>query len=337
MPRLIAVLVLLIALPMGCQPARPQPPAESGTSKVTETPTAESPAEESPATSPTPAVDREEGLFAYDASKPLTVKKHPVMKPNSNPPEPSGVTEVEFQFAAGPADAWLVLPKSGQPPYPVVLLIHGHGSSGLTMSKALAGRFGAQGIATLAIDLPGHGDRQDPEFPTAPTIRDSLVSTVIELRQVLDFIGATRELKARPVTVIGYGIGAYTAGLLTANDPRVESLVMASPLGLSDTAHATTPAATDFALDPSTDFSDGRPYNLDDQLAPGSAAAYLAEQLEQTEPSRRVMILAGRTDPAAADLQHFLTKYAGAETVRWYESPHRLPEESWGDVLGWVK
>ncbi|MEO7330486.1 MAG: hypothetical protein ABI193_18065, partial [Minicystis sp.] len=57
---------------------------------------------------------------------------------------------------------WLFVPKNRQGPTPVVVFVHGHGGSKFD-GLAVAGLFARYGVATLAIDAPGHGVSLEPD------------------------------------------------------------------------------------------------------------------------------------------------------------------------------
>jgi pimeloyl-ACP methyl ester carboxylesterase len=57
---------------------------------------------------------------------------------------------------------WLFVPKNRKGPAPVVVFVHGHGGSKFS-GLEVAGLFARYGVATLAIDAPGHGVSLEPD------------------------------------------------------------------------------------------------------------------------------------------------------------------------------
>ncbi|HYE78212.1 MAG TPA: alpha/beta hydrolase [bacterium] len=334
MRTLLTLPLLLTAFALGC-PRTPKP-----------APPSSQPAQPAPAVKaePAPAEPVGDGPFAYDPSVPLTVRKRLVTPDKAEPGAPLDgryeLTQVEFQFASGPARGWLTVPRAGTPPYPAVLLLHGHGSNATAITAALAPRCATKGLATLSVDLslaPARGVA--PGEPAPPSI---LIGTVVSLRQVQDFIAATEELNDGQRGAFGYGTGAYLGGLLTGHDVRIDALVMAAPAGFGypPTAIPAEPpemaaARTGFAFDPSMDLSDASPSVLGGTLGDSSGQEPLAVALRR-EPVRPVMVLGGRQDwTNAATLPRFVQDL-GPETVRWYDAGHRLPGEALDDAVGWL-
>ena len=110
-------------------------------------------------------------------------------------------TTAARQFVAlnGRVLAYRELPGTGTP----VLLIHGIGSSGDTWGD-IPERLSAQGVAVVAVDLPGHGEssRGPGDY--------SLGSTASTLRDLLDHLGIER------VHLVGHSLGGGLAGVVGA-------------------------------------------------------------------------------------------------------------------------
>lgn len=116
--------------------------------------------------------------------------------------------------------AYRELPGAGTP----VLLIHGIGSSSDTWGE-LPERLSAQGIAVLAVDLPGHGDSS--KGPGDYSL-GSLAST---LRDLLDDRGVER------AHLVGHSLGGGVSMQFTYQFPdRVASMVLESSGGLGEEA-----------------------------------------------------------------------------------------------------
>src|SRR5690349_6705074 len=110
--------------------------------------------------------------------------------------------------------------ESGQDNAPVLVLLHGIGSS-LETWDGWESRLRDE-YRIVRIDLPGSGLTPQPK-PEAPTIDDDLAV----VRTVLAARGITR------YSVAGNSRGAWLAWLLAAETPdEVEKLILISPIGL---------------------------------------------------------------------------------------------------------
>jgi dienelactone hydrolase len=157
--------------------------------------------------------------------------------------------KVVFRSARGfLVPGYLELPKTGEPPYPCVVLLHGWSGSKdnwwedgnyVSGGEARAALL-AKGYAVFALDAQGHGDRiaendyQVPNLynePGAPprknyfTLRDVIVQTVIDCRRAVDYLATRSEIDIRRIGVYGYSLGGFEALALTATDPRIKATV----------------------------------------------------------------------------------------------------------------
>lgn len=141
--------------------------------------------------------------------------------------------------------AYLVLPKTGQAPFPVVLLIHGGNSSREAWWQADGVEFGVAmrdsllnaGFAIFAIDNQGHGERTGVHdyMPVMTTfvdrrwlhrVRDLGVETAVDLRRGLDYLETRPEVDVRRASVVGKSMGGVIAALVAATDDRIRSAVI---------------------------------------------------------------------------------------------------------------
>ena len=129
-------------------------------------------------------------------------------------------TTAARQFVAlnGRVLAYRELPGTGTP----VLLIHGIGSSGDTWGD-IPERLSAQGVAVVAVDLPGHGEssRGPGDY--------SLGSTASILRDLLDHLGIER------VHLVGHSLGGGVSMQFAYQFPeRVDTMTLVSSGGLGE-------------------------------------------------------------------------------------------------------
>jgi alpha-beta hydrolase superfamily lysophospholipase len=123
---------------------------------------------------------------------------------------------------------------------PLVLLVHGHGGNARAMLKNNAIGLARRGMASLAIDLPAHGDRtSEPELvsPLDPArLTHGLRQAVVDALAVLDATsrcglavpGAGRYAPA-DTRYLGFSLGAVVGVLLRAVEPHLGTTVLIAP------------------------------------------------------------------------------------------------------------
>lgn len=139
---------------------------------------------------------------------------------------------------------YLELPKTGDAPYPCILLIHG-----LTSSKdewwdmdspvhngELTQSLLKSGFAVVALDAEYHGERikdNDYESPDQMIFvhgwynraGDMTRHTVLDYRRLMDYLATRSEIDSTRIGVFGYSMGGGMTFLLTAVDERVKTAV----------------------------------------------------------------------------------------------------------------
>lgn len=233
-----------------------------------------------------------------------------------------------FRNLAGQEVPVLVTLPRGRAPFPVVVLVHGYASAREHITHYLAPELVERGFATLAIDLPMHGDRPGP--PASLFAGDDLekahrqlVRAVIDLRQAIDLAESRRELDTSDgVFLAGHSMGGWLAALAAAADRRVSALVLMAPV--SEAA----------SLDPKA-----RPRGKSAQepllarfpdLRPAGAIAHVA--------SRPVLIQAGKLDLylPREPVESLFAAAREPKELRWYESGHILPPQAVEDAANWL-
>jgi dienelactone hydrolase len=147
---------------------------------------------------------------------------------------------------------YVEFPKTGQKPYPLVLLLHGWSGSkedwykddnyinGGIMRKALLD----EGYAILALDAATHGERSneidyqhvnpfdDPKVPARRnyfTFTEISLQTVKDYRRALDFILERGDIITNRVGLVGYSMGGMESFYLLAVEPRLKMAVACVP------------------------------------------------------------------------------------------------------------
>lgn len=228
-------------------------------------------------------------------------------------------------------DSWVVgylgIPKTGSPPYPCVLLLHGitdkkegwweqdNFISGGNMTNALL----KDGFAVLSPDAPYHGERTfENRFESAWTmvqkkhmsrLRDVVVQAVIECRRAIDYLETRPEIEAGRIGVVGYSLGGIETFALTALDSRVKSSVACVASSAFLDQLGTGPG-----------------------ILPSSFAAALRD--------RPFLMLMGRNDEYcdAASAQRLYETIPGSKkNLIFYESGHSLPVNYVTEAVKWLQ
>jgi len=133
----------------------------------------------------------------------------------------------------------LALPR--QPARGVVLLLHSLGANARVILASLAAALGDRALASVALDLPQHGERPagpapflDPADPAtfaahAAQARREILALVQTLRRCPAAIGLPAGLPVDHVGLFGYSIGATLGLLALAGDAGITPVVLNSP------------------------------------------------------------------------------------------------------------
>ena len=227
---------------------------------------------------------------------------------------------------------YLAFPKTGTPPYPCVLQIHG-----LTLSKSdfwvddsyskgnlLTKRLLAEGIAVLALDYQYHGERSIfNDFESTATMlfqqkrinrfREMVVQTVIDFRRAIDYLETRKEIDPPRIGVIGYSIGGTMSLILTGVDSRIKV-----------TTACVAPALMHPIFPNQPDISAIAPYNFIRDIN-----------------GRPVLMLMGRNDDFNYTVDEAQALYdlieGESKELVFYDSGHRLPGEHVSKALEWFK
>jgi dienelactone hydrolase len=138
--------------------------------------------------------------------------------------------ELSFLGAGGKrVFATLTLPGSGKP-VPCVILVHGLGGSRSDMALLTLPLVG-KGWATLALDLPGHGERVGPGEKPLPDLSLTELHqlgarAVIDLRHATDVLSSRKEIDPKRLGLIGVSLGAILGADFVAVEPRVKSAAL---------------------------------------------------------------------------------------------------------------
>lgn len=133
--------------------------------------------------------------------------------------------------------ATLLLPAKAQSA-PAALLLHGFSSNKERMTQSVGRALLARGVASLALDLPFHGERDGSsgEIPYRNPL--ALVTAwrtaVREARAAIEWLSSQPEIDTTRLAVLGYSLGGFLALMAAAEEPLVRVVALAAAGDLPD-------------------------------------------------------------------------------------------------------
>ena len=110
-------------------------------------------------------------------------------------------------------------------PLPAVLLLHGLSSSKERLADSMGRALAARGIASLAIDLPLHGTRDDAIVDEARSNPLGLVkhwkAALAEAKDAIRWMGEHDAIDKTRLSISGYSLGSYVALQTAAAEKRI--------------------------------------------------------------------------------------------------------------------
>ncbi len=206
----------------------------------------------------------------------------------------------------------LWLTPEGTRPGPAALLLHGFSSSKERMSSAVGRALLARGVASLALDLPFHGERGStgglPKNPLA--IVGAWKAAVAEARAAVSWLAGQADTDAARIGIVGYSLGGFLALMSASEDERIRVVAMAAAGDLPDQ----TPYA---AL-------------VRGLVDPPRAARRLA--------GRPLLLMNGRHDTTTRPVQAERLFAAALEpkSLVWYDGGHWPPPSAIDAAAEWV-
>ena len=126
----------------------------------------------------------------------------------------------------------ILLRPDGSGPFPAVLLLHGYSSSKERLADTMGRSLAARGIASLAIDLPLHGSRDDAIIQEARKNPLGLVQhwnmALTEARAAVTWLARHEAIDPRRISVAGYSLGSYIALQTVAAGEPVAAVIVAA-------------------------------------------------------------------------------------------------------------
>lgn len=215
------------------------------------------------------------------------------------------------QEAAVPAI--LQLP-AGRTRSPAALLVHGYGASKELMADTIGHVLVDHGIASLAVDLPLHGQRGDAGALRGPNATLAVLrewrAALAEGALALRYLGAHAAVDGSRLATLGYSLGSYVALKTAGDNAAVRAVVVA--------AGGDLPTGTPFArlvrlaADPLGDVRrlGGRPFLM---VHGRHDRVVLPEQAERLYEAAR--------EP---------------KDIHWWDAGHYLPEAAIDRAASWL-
>lgn len=135
--------------------------------------------------------------------------------------------------AANPENATMpliaVVPKAGQRPFPVVVVLHYWGATDRRVERSMASRLAQRGIASVLVTLPYHLERtpagtRSGELAIQPDpdkLRATMTQGAWDIRRTVDWIQSREEFRHDAIGVMGTSLGSIMASLAFGLDERL--------------------------------------------------------------------------------------------------------------------
>ncbi len=197
---------------------------------------------------------------------------------------------------------------------PAALLLHGFSSSKERMAHSVGRALQQRGVASLALDLPFHGERDGGRdavpYRNPLALVAAWTTAVREVRAAIAWLAAQQEVNAERIGVLGYSLGGFLALMTASEERRVRVVALAAAGDLPDT----TP--------------------------------YLSLVRRAVDPLRAVRALGGRplllvngrrdTTTRPAQAERLFAHAKEPKELRWYEGGHWPPPAVIEDAAVWT-
>jgi dienelactone hydrolase len=207
----------------------------------------------------------------------------------------------------------LQLPELDRPA-PAVLLLHGFTSRKEDMASSIGRALLQHGVASLAIDLPMHGQRtgtaRDLSMRDPLAVVETWRLALREATLAITYLETHDQIDRTRLAVAGYSLGAYLAVVLAANEPRLSAVAL--------TAGGDLPSSLPFLP------------LIRTIVDPRRAARSLH--------GRPLMMMNGKRDQRITPAQATALFEAASEpkVQRWYDGGHWPPSSAINEVAAWL-
>lgn len=230
-----------------------------------------------------------------------------------SPVENGSSCTLAFDCGGESVPAILLMPSKTDRPAPAALLLHGFNLRKEHMVSAVGGELLSKGIASLAVDLPLHGERftgilKPPRSPFEMMHRWRAAQQ--ECRAALELLASHPDLDGSRLSIMGYSLGAFLGLKVAADLPELRALVLAA----------------------GGDIPDYVPF--------AAMIRTLADPIRWVRNlrGRPLLMMHGRQDTIVPhELAERLFNAAEApKQIFWFDSGHILPQEAMGKAANWL-
>jgi dienelactone hydrolase len=198
---------------------------------------------------------------------------------------------------------------------PAVLLLHGYGSRKEQMADAVGRALLDEGMASLSIDLPLHGERD--RAIEIDAVRNPLVlvsqwrAALAECGAALEWMAEHEALDGHRLAIAGYSMGSFIGVMVAARSDHVRALALAA----------------------GGDLPEGTPFTR--------LVRTVADPLRAVRrlDGRPLLMIHGKRDRTVRPDQATRLFEAASEPkeLRWYDAGHWLPDSATRDAALWLK
>jgi fermentation-respiration switch protein FrsA (DUF1100 family) len=218
----------------------------------------------------------------------------------------------KIELAGSRVPSILQIPYTDDP-VPAVLLLHGLSSSKERLADSMGRALAARGIASLAIDLPLHGTRDEAIVDEARSNPLGLVrhwkAALAEAKDAIRWMGAHDAIDETRLNISGYSLGSYVALQTAVAEKKIKAVMIAAGGDLPE-----TPWTRMMRL-------------ISDPL-----------KSARSLKGRPLLMLHGKRDRTIKPEQAQRLYDAASEpkTIKWYDSGHVLPPAAATDAAAWL-
>ena len=221
--------------------------------------------------------------------------------------------EVELRAAGETVPGILSFPRASAP-VPAALLIHGWTSHKEQMASSVGAALLDVGIASLALDLPMHGERESPEAMSLRNPIDLIrrwTAALAEAAAGVEYLARRPEVDAKRLAIVGYSLGSFVAVMTASREASVRAVVLA--------AGGDLPAGSPF-----------------ERVV--RAVADPKRAIRKLEGRPLLMVHGKRDRTVRPEQAERLFAAAGEpKELRWWDSGHYLPQAAIDDAARWMK
>jgi fermentation-respiration switch protein FrsA (DUF1100 family) len=137
-----------------------------------------------------------------------------------------------FRVGDGPAVPAILLAPLGKQSGAAALLLHGYGANKEQMADSMGEALLLEGVASLAIDLPLHGERPERLDENASKNPLQIIARwkggVAECAAAFRYLAERPEADATRLGVVGYSMGSFLGVLTASADKAARAVVLAA-------------------------------------------------------------------------------------------------------------